>query len=681
LIVEEVINFLLDRLVDPSTPVRLAASKALSVLASKMPPSMAEEIIEAVLAILKNGVVVNRLPKISSGLQAERYDLSGVKPAEWHGFILALSHLMYCRSPPPSMLSSIISALLLGLSFEKRSPTGASVGSNVRDAACFGIWALARRYTTEELRAVTINPTNLATGQDHFSTIQSIATELVISGSLDPERNIRRGCSAALQELIGRHPDIIAEGITLVQTVDYHAVPLRSNATLRVALRASQLSKPYWLGISQGLLTWRGVGDTDVATRRLSAASFGNIFWTARDESDDPWTRLSSVINELKGRLDELAARAIDERHGLILCIASVIDRMKYHNPEENASPQTISDIAGVVVSLLQDAESSTSRRPELTAEACSHVINAWCHVVRPESSAVSGSDAIKEVSRSLISSGLPPSRSGTASWFENKHSFEITRVSRSLLLKWLRRDEPEVIEAASDAAVSLIISFSKDEQQKMITELIDAVADSVNGRDKGVLTVLLVAYHIAESLQPTIIEAARSYWNRASGIQSRVVVLQSSMQSVFVSRLDFGDLILEGLDDYTTTARGDVGSLVRIEAVKLAGAIWKDRTTTWSNSEITIFNDLVGKVLRLGAEKMDRVRVEAQKAIGYLIRSENSRSVNCPLTYNTMLISPVPNLYRSCRPLQKNTFHFCSVCGPAIAWSQEYITTYGFLI
>jgi hypothetical protein len=340
---------------------------------------------------------------------------------------------------------------------------------------------------------------------------------------------------------------------------------------------------------------------------------------------------------------------------------------MKYHNSEENASPQTILDIAGVVVSLLQDAESSTPRRPELTAEACSQVINAWCHIVRPETSAVSETDAIREVSRSLISSGLPPSRPGTVSLFENKHSFEITRVSRSLLLQWLRRDEPEVIEAASDAAVSLLILFSKDEQQKMITELTDAVADSVKGRDKGVLTVLLVAYPIAESLQPTITEAARSYWNRANDIQSRVVVLQSLMQSVFVSRLDFGDLILEGLDDYTTTARGDVGSLVRIEAVKLAGAIWKDRATAWSNSEITVFNDLVGKVLRLGAEKMDRVRVEAQKTIGYLIKSENQRSVNCPLAYNSMLILLVPNLYRPCRPLQKNTFRFCSICEPAI--------------
>lgn len=97
------------------------------------------------------------------------------------------------------------------------------------------------------------------------SVLQVLATELVISASLDPAGNIRRGSSAALQELIGRHPNTIAEGISVVQAVDYHAVALRSRAIMEVAFQASKLAKPYMVGILDALLGWRGVGDADVS--------------------------------------------------------------------------------------------------------------------------------------------------------------------------------------------------------------------------------------------------------------------------------------------------------------------------------------------------------------------------------------------------------------------------------
>lgn len=621
MILDGVIGFFLDTLGDPSTPVRLAASKALSVLASKMPSSMAAEIIEEVLATLRKNVV-----EISSGAQAERYDLSNVNPSEWHGLILALSHLIYRRSPPVSMLSSIISGLLLGLSFEKRSPSGTSIGSNVRDAACFGIWALARRYTTKELQAVTISSPNLSHDRAQFSTIQSIATELVITASLDPERNIRRGCSAALQELIGRHPDIIAEGITLVQTVDYHSVPLRSNATLHVALRAARLSKSYWFGISHGLLTWRGVGDPDASNRRLSAASFGNVFWSSQDELDNPWTRLIKVINNLKHCLQKLKVREVDERHGLLLCLASIIDRMKFHGLDDSASHQVISEIGSVVVEILQDIETTIYRRPDLMAEASSQLINAWCHIMRSGVSKPQNPNTIVEISNSLIGSDISAALSAL-----NKtvpQTPEIFRLARILVFQWLRREEPEVIEAASAATVNLLLLMSEDERHSIISELLALAADSNRGQDKGILIVLLAAYPVTDSHQPLIINSVRGYWQRGNGIESRVVVLQSLMKSIFASRLDFVDIISEGLDDYTTNARGDVGSLVRIEAVKVAGAIWKDRINAWGDSETAIFNALFGKVLRLSSEKLDRVRAEAQRSIGYLISPRNSRLV-----------------------------------------------------
>lgn len=222
--VEETIGLFLDSLADPSTPVRLAASKALSMVTLKLDSDFASQVIEAVLEKLN----VNITWILGAKGSKKRRDVSRVNPYEWHGLIMTLSHLLYRRSPPIESLSQIIPALFLGLSFEQRSTTGASVGTNVRDAACFGIWALARRYKTEELQSVTLdaNAVRVSTNEDlsTSSVLQRLATELVVSASLDPAGNIRRGSSAALQELIGRHPDTIEEGISVVQVVDYHAV-------------------------------------------------------------------------------------------------------------------------------------------------------------------------------------------------------------------------------------------------------------------------------------------------------------------------------------------------------------------------------------------------------------------------------------------------------------------------
>jgi hypothetical protein len=255
-IVETTIGHLLEALADNDTPVRLAASKALSVITLKLAPIMAAQVVDAVLESLNHNVLWID-DKIDQGGRKTR-DLSAVNPLEWHGLILTLSHLLYRRSPPPDSLSDILHALLIGLSFERRATSGSSIGSNVRDAACFGIWALARRYTTAELQGVVKSSVFAAKQHDSSSSIiQVLATELVVSASLDPAGNIRRGASAALQELIGRHPDIVAEGIAVVQVVDYHAVALRSRAILEVAPKAALLSRHYQDALLDALFAWR----------------------------------------------------------------------------------------------------------------------------------------------------------------------------------------------------------------------------------------------------------------------------------------------------------------------------------------------------------------------------------------------------------------------------------------
>jgi hypothetical protein len=308
-IVENTIGVMFESLADSATPVRLAASKALSMITLKLAQDMAAQVVEEVLESLKRNVLSPR---------GMIQDLSSVNPAEWHGLILTLSQLLYRRSPPPSSLSDILPALLTGLSFEQRSTSGNSIGTNVRDAACFGIWALARRYSTMELQSISRKSYHGQKSYGDSSTIQILATELVVSASVDPAGNIRRGSSAALQELIGRHPDTIAEGIPLVQVVDYHAVALRSRAVTEVAVQAAQLSFFYMNGILEALLGWRGVGDADASARRSTSAAFGRLI-CCTPVAPESIGRLESSLQKLKPRQD-------DERHGLVSSNSSFCD-------------------------------------------------------------------------------------------------------------------------------------------------------------------------------------------------------------------------------------------------------------------------------------------------------------------------------------------------------------------
>ena len=321
---------------DKDTSVRTAASKALSLLAFSIEPDTSETLVSRLVDQTNAETPVNELwtdwAQISLQLQnanadattkfpkSSRLDFRTADASLWHGLTMTFAQHLLHRSIPGHRTFVVVEKLLTALQFDQISPSGASLGANIRDAACIGFWAYARRYKTAELsQAVLSTP-----GLEYAPQIQTLANELVVTACLDPAGNVRRAASAGLQELIGRHPNHVKYGITVTQLIDYSAVALRSDAMLKVAVEVAGLDMMYWSALLNGLLGWRGIKSVDDRSRRDAVNAIGLSASSGRHRD-----RLVMTLTIVLQRLDQPAEiRYEEERHGLLLALTHIVQEI-----------------------------------------------------------------------------------------------------------------------------------------------------------------------------------------------------------------------------------------------------------------------------------------------------------------------------------------------------------------
>lgn len=83
--------------------------------------------------------------------------------------------------------------------------------------------------------------------------------------------------------------------------------------------------------------------------------------------------------------------------------------------------------------------------------------------------------------------------------------------------------------------------------------------------------------------------------------------ILKSANQNL-ASTDEVANNFLDFLNDYTTDRRGDVGSLIRVEAIQAVGSLLR----RVSASRSPLIQSLVGCLCRLACEKLDKVRLQA---------------------------------------------------------------------
>ncbi|ORY09655.1 tubulin folding cofactor D C terminal-domain-containing protein [Clohesyomyces aquaticus] len=601
--IAEVIEYLLETVGDGDTPVRYAASKALSIITMKLDTEMAGEVVDAILGELNENVY----------WQGQKRNLSGVSPLKWHGLTLTLSHLLYRRALSPAQLPEILNALLLAHAFEQRSATGGSQGTNVRDAACFGIWALSRRYSTKDLLAVDTSSIRAARHRhESFSIPQVLAIQLLVVACLDPSGNIRRGSSAALQELIGRHPNTVVEGIPMVQIVDFHAVGLRDRAICDVAIKAAQLHHMYWEAIFENMLEWSGTGSLD-APSRLSAASAIGLLSKGQSSS-----AVYDMVDQISAKLGALRPREVEERHGLVMALFALVTEVDCHNRIGVASEYDLNDtpshiyltnlwsLFGTSLKLEDKAFMSPTLRPEFTASAICNFLGVLATMT------------LHEAKQSRLSS-IPIE--------------EIVRLF-NLCLGRYEESVLQAIPASARGVFELMSATSPSTAKETISNWLSQLESesSHNGRRYSGFAIALGAiYSLLGEVnvdvlsvtdeQDRIVKVLTFRCTASVDIQARTVALRAlevllknipqNHSSVLMRRetkQHIADALHTALNDYTVTERGDVGSLVRLEALNTTGTAWSTGLLDGSSLEERLHAD----VLRLSLEKLDKIRARA---------------------------------------------------------------------
>ena len=545
-VIDQVIDQFLNALADKDTTVRIAASKAVSVIASHLDFDNIVQVVDLVLEQLDEDVVLKGLEAERSEIDSDEtrfefikktltsdLNVANVNSVRWHGLILALSQLIYRGSLPNSHLSSSLKFLMLALRFEQRSSLGVSIGISVRDAACFGLWSIARRYPSKELVSVTIG----GSSKSSLSSLKSIATALVVAATLDPSGNIRRGASAALQELVGRHPNQIPQGLDLIQVVDYSAVASRSRSMLDIAAKASRLDRVYWDALLLGLFGWRGIYSHDAETRRNAALLIGKI------SGDKDLRSQVSMIAFVRGQLRQVSFQQIEPRHGLLLVLAEIRSyKVKADQQDEpGRNEQSLlanSEMEGLWTTFKEDIQESLldTNLSLLFIMRSAFIGEAFCELIYSLASRISGT--IPSLSNtSNQQAGAIPFMSLPA----EVPTLKELRTCVEAIELCIDRSEPHVIRLGAKAVSSIFSSLlyppiQEYLVQKWTTRLSSPAPATFQNEGAGAVAALAAVFgQLPLQKQAVVMVTLLSELNRSKNIELECFILQELSSNVLV--------------------------------------------------------------------------------------------------------------------------------------------------
>ncbi|KAJ1725346.1 hypothetical protein LPJ53_000478 [Coemansia erecta] len=320
--IELFIGVLLQKLQDKDTIVRWSAAKGIGRVSERLPLPLAQEIVGATAEILKEQTLTP-----SDG---KPVDVSMTSEFAWHGSLLALAELSRKGLISPQALENIVPWVVRGLSYEIQRGDY-SVGSNVRDAACYVMWAFARMPNPDSRRV--------------FSKMcAQMSTALVSVAVFDREPNVRRAASAAFQEHVGRH-SLFPHGISVLQVVDFFSVGNMRNAFV-VASRKIAEFEEYREPLLHHLCT-NTIYHWDAKTRELAAAALFELAPLAAEYVSE---RLLAEI------VSNTVSPFLAVRHGAIIAAGVIAETLASHLLKDDKLTKMILSVTdGIPARYLED--------------------------------------------------------------------------------------------------------------------------------------------------------------------------------------------------------------------------------------------------------------------------------------------------------------------------------------
>uniref|UniRef100_A0A7N6B8D7 Tubulin-specific chaperone D n=1 Tax=Anabas testudineus TaxID=64144 RepID=A0A7N6B8D7_ANATE len=559
--VETVIEYLLVGLKDKETIVRWSAAKGIGRVTGRLPKELADDVVESVMDCFSFQETDNA----------------------WHGGCLALAELGRRGLLLPSRLPDVVPLIIKSLTYEEKRGA-CSVGSNVRDAACYVCWSFARAYEPKELEPF----------------VSQIASALLITAVFDRNVNCRRAASAAFQENVGRQ-GTFPHGIDILTAADYYAVGNLNNCYLNISVYIASFPE-YTKAIIDHLVVMK-INHWDGVIRELATKALHNMTPQAPDYM------ATTVLPQL---LPVAVGMDLHGRHGAILACAEITHALYKLGVQTNrgfGGELMRPAVCGLIEKL------SLSKMPFKNDS----VITGWQWLI---------DDTIKTLY--LISSGAKDMVSALSALCEEYYQVQPGQADSQM----------------QDVLVSQYIEGLKSPQ--MLTRCGSALALGclpqfmIHNKLKQVGLKCVYIFNP----EGNFTEARRDAVTAISQVCVKAgVCAQGSPDSVVCSEnvAEVYGTLLESINDFTTDSRGDVGAWVREAAMTSL----MDVTTLVAASAPDILSPDIVKCLmcclaQQAAEKIDRYRAHAGKILLCLLHSTEPAIPHIPHKEELLAIFPV---------------------------------------
>ncbi|NWJ02836.1 TBCD protein, partial [Crypturellus undulatus] len=568
--IENVVEQLLVGLKDKDTIVRWSAAKGIGRITGRLPKELADDVVGSLLDCFSFQETDNA----------------------WHGGCLALAELGRRGLLLPSRIVDVVPVILKALTYDEKRGA-CSVGSNVRDAACYVCWAFARAYDPAELIPF-INQIS-----------RQVADALVIAAVFDRDVNCRRAASVSYPFLTCAY-GTFPHGIDILTAADYFAVGNRANCYLTISVYIAGFSE-YAQPMIDHVVNMK-INHWDSVIRELATKALHNLTPRAPDY-------MAHVV--LPSLLPLSVGTDLHTRHGAILACAEITQALCKLAEETNRSvTHYLSDTALEGLKQIHQ-EVGMQYNPAVLYQIYFLTVCSLIEKLSLSKMPFRGDPIIGGwqwlINDSLRS--LPHISSSVRQHIKDSAVSALTALCNEYYIN----EQGEVDPALQDELVTQYISELQNPEEMIRCGFSRALGSLPRSLLKGKLQQVLEGLKKVTLISKTdtsFAEARRDALIAIAKVCQTVGVKGDGSQEEYVCKDNVTPIyatLLSGVTDYTTDSRGDVGGWVREAAMTSL----KEVTLLLVQKEAELINANICRQImcwlaQQAAEKIDKFRAHA---------------------------------------------------------------------